>query len=118
MMTKRNGVAIQVCTLLKLPLHLPMVTHAIEEHDNRKDFIRNVREEEVEWREIGLDTEDTKEQEQSEVNKCNANYKPYDAYKLVHSILYLSNNSLVREKGGILMSFAYLCLFQKRIDLT
>ena len=46
-------------------------------------------EEDVEWREIGLDTEDTKEQEQSEVNKCNANYKPYDAYKLVHSILYL-----------------------------
>ena len=39
---------------------------------NRKHFIRNVREEEVEWREIGLDTEDTKEQ--SEVNKCNANY--------------------------------------------
>ena len=70
----------------------------IEEHDNRKHFIKNVREEEAEWREIGLDTEDTKEQEQSEVNKCNANYKPYDAYKLVHSILYLSNNSFVRKK--------------------
>ena len=29
--------------------------------------------------------QDTKEQ--SEVNKCNANFKPYDGYKLVHSIL-------------------------------
>ena len=53
--------------------HLEAETLAIMKNTyNRKHFIRNVREEEVEWREIGLDTEDTKEQ--SEVNKCNANY--------------------------------------------
>ena len=51
--------------------------HAAEEHGNRKYFVRNVREEEIKRREIGPDTEDKKEQEQPEVNKIIAVYKPY-----------------------------------------
>merc|ERR1740123_1091656 len=51
--------------------------HAAEEHSNRKHFVRIVREEEVKRREMGPDTEDKKEQEQPEVNKIIAVYKPY-----------------------------------------
>ena len=50
----QNGVTYFVVRriLLQLPLQLPTLTHAIEEHDNKKHFIRNVSEEEVEYREI------------------------------------------------------------------
>ena len=78
-MIRSSGVAIQAKTLLQLP-QTDDGCHARKEQNNREHLVRNVREEEVERRELGLDTEDTKEQEQSEVNKCNINNKLHHTY--------------------------------------